>query len=94
MLILSCVKATKKIKGGFLMFQENEFKAELVRQGFTINSFITAMKNAGTSINAATLYRKMNGSSDFFLNEINVIADVLHLDGAGILRIFFAPKVA
>lgn len=76
------------------MFQENEFKAELVRQGFTVNSLVSAMKDAGTPINVATLYRKMNGSSDFFLNEINTIANILHLDGASILRIFFASDVA
>ena len=76
------------------MFQENEFKAELGRHGYTVNSLVTAMKEAGTAINVATLYRKMNGTSDFFLNEINVIARILHLDGASIIRIFFAPEVA
>ena len=76
------------------MFQENEFKAELVRQGYTVNSLVVAMKEAGMAINVATLYRKMNGTSDFFLNEINVIANILHLDVESILRIFFAPKVA
>ena len=50
------------------MFQENEFKAELVRQGYTVNSLVVAMKEAGMAINVATLYRKMNGTSDFFLN--------------------------
>ena len=74
------------------MFQENEFKAELVRQGFTVNSLVSAMKDAGTPINVTTLYRKMNGSSDFFLNEINTIVNILHLDGASILRIFFCFK--
>lgn len=72
------------------MFQENEFKAELVRKGFTVNSLVEAMKNTGATMNVATMYRKMNGTSDFFLNEIQVIAKILHLDGSSILRIFFA----
>lgn len=75
------------------MFQENEFRAELVRNGYTVASFAEALKNAGIAMNIATLYRKMNGTSDFYLNEINVIADILHLDSTSILKIFFASKV-
>ena len=72
------------------MFQENEFKAELIRQGFTVNTLVESMKEAGAAMNVATMYRKMNGTSDFFLNEIQVIAGILHLDGSSILRIFFS----
>ncbi len=48
------------------MFRENEFKAELIRKGFTVNSLVEAMKSTGTTMNVATMYRKMNGTSDFF----------------------------
>lgn len=72
------------------MFQENEFKAELVRKGYTVNSLVETMRNEGTTMNVATMYRKINGTSDFFLNEIQSIARILNLDGQSILRIFFA----
>ena len=67
MLLFSCVNEIIVInKGGVLLFRENEFKAELIRKGFTVNSLVEAMKSTGTTMNVATMYRKMNGASDFF----------------------------
>lgn len=67
------------------MFQKNELKAEVVRQGLTLDELSNAI-----GINPASLSRKMSGVSDFYRGEIEKIVQVLHLSGDDVLRIFFA----
>jgi transcriptional regulator with XRE-family HTH domain len=67
------------------LFQKNEFKAEVVRRGLTLEKVAVQM-----GIDAATLHRKMNGSSDFYRSEIEKIIEMMGLSGDDVLRIFFA----
>lgn len=68
-----------------LLFQKNEFKAEIVRHGTTVDEVAEKI-----GINPASLHRKMNGTSDFYRNEIEKIIKILNLSGDDVLRIFFA----
>ena len=74
-----------KLKGGVDLFKENEFKAEVIRNGLTMKQVADAL-----NIDAASLYRKTNGTSDFFRGEINELIKILHLDNEAVMRIFFA----
>ena len=67
------------------MFQKNEFRAEVVRAGI---SFEKVAKVLG--INHVSLYRKMNGTSDFYRWEIEKIIHLLNLSKGDVFRIFFA----
>lgn len=67
------------------MFNKNEFRAEVIRRGLTLNQIAEGLGISPTSLN-----RKMNGESDFFRNEIEKIIHTLHLSGEEVLRIFFA----
>ena len=72
-------------KGGDKLFQKNEFRAEVVRAGI---SFEKVAKVLG--INHVSLYRKMNGTSDFYRWEIEKIIHLLNLSKGDVFRIFFA----
>lgn len=67
------------------MFKANLFKAALVEHGKTAREAAEAI-----GVNEATLYRKMNGTSDFTRNEIQLIRQFLHLTTDDVERIFFA----
>jgi DNA-binding XRE family transcriptional regulator len=70
------------------VFRKNELKAEIARAGMTYETLARAI-----DINPATLYRKINGHTDFYRYEIVKITEVLHLDDATMRRIFFAPDL-
>jgi transcriptional regulator with XRE-family HTH domain len=65
------------------MFDQKKFKALLVMKGKTMQD-IAGLLN----INQATLYRKINGSSDFFRKEIQAICEYLEIENPN--DIFFA----
>lgn len=67
------------------MFNKNKFKARIVEAGFNMEY---VAKSIG--VNAATLYRKMNGTSDFTRTEIQKLQKVLSLDVEKVVEIFFA----
>ena len=67
------------------MFQKNEFKAEVVRRGLSLDEVAKAI-----GINPASLHRKMNGTSDFYRGDIERIIKLLGLNGEDVIRIFFA----
>ena len=67
----------------------NELKAEIVRNGMTIEEFAD---KAG--IKRTTLLRRFNNSGNFTLTEITKIADVLNLTKQRIIEIFFSEEVA
>lgn len=67
------------------MFQKNEFKAEVMRRGLSLEDVANALK-----INPVSLHRKMNGTSDFYRGEIELIIKLLGLSGDDVIRIFFA----
>ena len=66
------------------MFEKNEFRAAVVRNGMTIEELAKCI-----GINAATLHRKMSGVSDFTRMEINRICKVLDLTNDDMVKIFF-----
>lgn len=70
------------------MFQKNEFKAELVRRGLSVEQVAKML-----GIDPASLYRKINGESDFFRNEIDALRTKLDLSDDDILKIFFAKEL-
>lgn len=67
----------------------NELKAEIVRNGMTIEEFAD---NVG--IERTTLWRRFNNADTFSLGEIRTMANVLKIKGTRILEIFFADEVA
>lgn len=71
------------------MFKKNEFRAEVVRNGMSLEDVAKAI-----GINYVSLHRKMNGTSDFYRGEIEKIVRLLNLSGEDVLRIFFAKQLA
>ena len=67
------------------MFSVNEFNALLAKHGKTREEVAVII-----GINPATLYRKINGQSDFTRHEIQAISKAFDLDADSINRIFFA----
>lgn len=71
------------------MFDKKRFKAEVELSGSTLYELSEKI-----GMNASTLYRKMNGISDFTRKEIQEIRDALSWDANTVDRIFFASDVA
>lgn len=67
------------------MFRLNLFKSKLALNNKTIKEVAGAV-----GINEATLYRKINGTSDFTRNEIQLIRQFLNLSSEDVEEIFFA----
>lgn len=65
------------------MFNRAKFRAKIIEKGFTIEAVANELK-----INKATLYRKMNGNSDFYRNEIQQLCNLLDIQNPN--EIFFA----
>ena len=68
------------------MFDKKLFKAQLVLSGKTVADVAKSL-----NISESTLYRKINGDSDFFRHEINMLCDELGITDPK--AIFFADKV-
>ena len=66
------------------MFRKNELRSEMVRQGITNESLAKAI-----NISDSAMYRKMNGESDFYRNEIIAISKILNLNNARMCELFF-----
>lgn len=67
------------------MFERNKFRARVIEKGLSMEQVAERLK-----INVATLYRKMNGTSDFTRNEIQVVKEMLNLSIRDADQIFFA----
>ena len=59
-------------------------KSKMVEKGITDQELSSLL-----GINQATLFRKKNGTSDFYRNDIKVIKEVLELTDKDIDLIFF-----
>lgn len=68
------------------MFNKLKFKAAVVENGKTIADVAEYLE-----INESTLYRKINGTSEFNRDEIQNICIFLHLDSP--VEIFFAENI-
>lgn len=67
------------------MFEKNRFRAKVIAAGLTIEDLANIL-----GINPVTLYRKINGSSDFSRNEIQIIRQALNINPREADEIFFA----
>lgn len=61
-----------------------EFKVAQIRAGVTKEEIAGAL-----GINVATLYRKLNGESDFSLSELRELKKLFNLSKDDVDRIFF-----
>lgn len=68
------------------MFSENKFKAAVISRGKTLKDVANAL-----GISTVTLYRKMNGESDFYRGEMEKCCEFLGVDNLN--DVFFAEKV-
>lgn len=70
------------------MFDKNLFKSFMVRANKTF-----AQTAEFLGINEATLYRKVNGISDFTREEIQKIKDFFNLTDNEAMQVFFTEKL-
>ncbi|WP_029502532.1 helix-turn-helix domain-containing protein [Lachnoclostridium phytofermentans] len=68
------------------MFDRLKFLGKIKECGKTVQEVASFL-----GINPATLYRKMNGESDFYREEIQKLKEFLNLKDP--MEIFFAEKV-
>lgn len=67
------------------MLNIKKFRSVLILKGITYKDIAELL-----NINVTTLYRKLNGESDFYRNEIDIIAKHLKLTLEEVEEIFFA----
>lgn len=67
------------------MFNKKKFRASVIAAGFNMDAIAEQL-----NINPATLYRKINGSSDFTRTEIKELQKILSLNINDTMEIFFA----
>ena len=68
------LRKRKKERRGKYMFSKKEFEIALLKYEKSKDDIAEIL-----NVNLATLYRKMNGSSDFYRDEIQAISDYLNL---------------
>lgn len=71
------------------MLNKNLFRAKCAEKGVTLEQVARII-----GVNQATLYRKLNGKSEFTRNEIQLFKSALNLSGDDMQNIFFAEKLA
>ena len=71
------------------MFDKEALVEKIKERGYTLEAFAVEL-----GINYSTLYRKMNGDSDFTRSEIQQVKTVLSLDIATADAIFFNLELA
>ena len=69
------------------MFNEKKFRSLLKEKGITIQKVDDIL-----NIDISTLYRKMNGTSDFYRNEMDSLIRELEIENPS--EIFFADEFA
>ena len=57
------------------MVDKQKLKAQIVLTGKTMTEVAEAL-----DINVVTLYRKMNGVSDFYRRELQILCDILDIE--------------
>lgn len=67
----------------------NELKAEIVRNGLTMEEFSDKAR-----INRTTLWRRLNSPDELTLSEIKAMSKALNLSSDKVVDIFFADKVS
>jgi transposase len=67
------------------MLNEKLFRARIVAEGMSTEDVAKVI-----GCNVGTLYRKLNGTSDFTRNEIQLFKAAFHLSAEEVEQIFFA----
>lgn len=70
------------------MFNQKLFRIVLLKKDISLKDIAEVL-----NINIVTLYRKMNGYSDFYRDEIQTICEFLDLKLEERENIFFAPDI-
>lgn len=68
------------------LFDKKRFKAAAVMAGLTLRQVAAEL-----NIDEVTLYRKMNGESEFYRREIQQLCSILKIENP--TAIFFAPEL-
>lgn len=68
------------------LFNKKKFKAQVILSGKSMMEIAHLL-----GINQTTLYRKINGKSDFYRNEIYKLCNYLNISNP--IEIFFADKI-
>lgn len=66
------------------MLNKNKFRAKIIENGFSIKQIAEMLH-----VSEVTLYRKINGKSDFTRKEIQKLKEILKLDVETVEEIFF-----
>ena len=69
------------------LFDKKKFKGIILLKGKTLQDVANLL-----NISLSTLYRKMNGDSDFYRNEIDIIVREFDIENPN--EIFFASNIA
>jgi len=84
--IVTLRKCKNEERRDIALFNKLKFKAVVIESGKTLADIAEFLK-----INESTLYRKINGTSEFSRDEIQNICDFLNLDSP--VEIFFAKEI-
>lgn len=68
------------------MFDTRRFRAQVILAGLTMRQVAAEL-----GIDEATLYRKMNGTSDFYRKELQQLCQILKIEDP--VPIFFAEEL-
>lgn len=80
------VHLRKRKKGGAVLFDKKQFKVAVMLAGLTLRQVAAEL-----NIDETTLYRKMNGESDFYRREIQQLCSILKIENPS--AIFFAQEI-
>lgn len=69
--------------------KENEFKAEIVRNNYTLEKLANEL-----GMSRSSLSRKIGGMTQFTLPELRKLKIILHLSGEAMISIFFEEEVS
>ena len=78
----------KSQQGGEIVFNDIEFKVELLRKGKTVKDVANVV-----GIDAKTLYGKLAHRSEFSVRQVRLISDFLHLAPERQVEIFLPKDV-
>ena len=82
-----CYNQLDKTQGGGRV-NITELRVEMIRAGKNIEDIAQEL-----GVTPSTLYRKMDGKSDFYLNELKTIKKVLNLSFDDMKRLFFVEEL-
>lgn len=73
---------------------KNALKSKMALLGMTADDLLKRLSEKNVHMVKSTLWKKMNGKSEFTRREIVAISEVLEMDDSGIMDVFFNEKVS